>query len=342
MARRRSRERDAHAGSLQELRIVEARAEPVEVVGRLLSGFEDHRHVGRRELAPRRPRLRRRPRSRASCRALSRIAHDLRGCRRRDRPRTRRARRRDKPSAPRGPRAGAGRLRPSVRGSRTSRIAWSNSMYCAARLPPEPSIASLPQFTNSVLLPSSAASKRPSSVTAAPWPAIEAVVARSARASSRSRPRCARPAAATERGLNAGVTSNSGRHVCCQAGAVSSSSESTVDASWRDFLEAELREAAEEAGRQRRGRSLRRSSRPRAPRGPLPTAAMLPSCDEDVGVLERAGGRRPCARARRGSARPARWRRRRQQRCERRRRRCAALFTAEKSDRGLAAGFARS
>jgi hypothetical protein len=36
---------------------------------------------------------------------------------------------------------------PDPPGSRTSRIAWSKSMYCAARLPPEASCALLPQFT---------------------------------------------------------------------------------------------------------------------------------------------------------------------------------------------------
>jgi hypothetical protein len=76
-----------------------------------------------------------------------------------------------------------------------------------------------------VRLPSSAASKRPSSVTADPWPTT-----RLSAGSGASMPQVTPSMRATgrriERALNAGVTSNSGRHMCSQAGALSFSSAS--------------------------------------------------------------------------------------------------------------------
>ena len=43
-------ERDAHAGLVQEFRVVEAGTEPVEIVRQIVERIEDHRHVGRGEL----------------------------------------------------------------------------------------------------------------------------------------------------------------------------------------------------------------------------------------------------------------------------------------------------
>jgi len=100
----------------------------------------------------------------------------------------------------------------------------------AARLPPEGSCAALPQFTKSDTLSGSAASKRPSSVTAEPCPTT-----RLSAASGESTPQVTPSMRATgsrmERALNAVVTSNSGRHMCCQAGARSFSPASYVDSS---------------------------------------------------------------------------------------------------------------
>ena len=84
----------------------------------------------------------------------------------------------DTPSMLSRPSGRGGRLRLPVSGSFTSRIAWSKSMYCAARLPPEALSTALPQLTYNDWLPSNAASKRPSSVTAEPWPAIRLWAAR--------------------------------------------------------------------------------------------------------------------------------------------------------------------
>ena len=178
MVRSSESEGDAHAGLVQQLRILEAGAERSKSTAgcRADPGSPARR---RRQLVGDQPGF-----AAAGDHGLHAVrrreADDMRGCPRRARPEDHAAAARDRTSARRGLPAGAGRLR---RGRRLAhfadRLVEQHVVRGAAAAGSV--VAALPQFTNSDLLPASAASKRPSSVTAAPWPAIRLSAARAAR-----------------------------------------------------------------------------------------------------------------------------------------------------------------
>ena len=163
-------------------------------------------------------------------------------------------------------------------------------MYSAARVPPATAAPLLPICTNKERLPGSTAVVAcPSSVTAAPWPAMMLSPFPGA-STVQVIPSTRVTGMTSECGLYARVTSSSGRHCCSHAGAFRFRVESTVCGFRGDFLNSDVRQSAEQARREWLALRLDDGLAGRA-------RQLRADCDDVaaahlyIGVLQRAFGR---------------------------------------------------